>query len=91
MAYTGKNFNIIYSRRPAIMIEDVDVPELPISVHNDILIYAKQRAMEMQEELNNAQYYAGQFTVAGAMSHYEIRHEADPHYPIIGCIDDYDT
>lgn len=84
----GNFVQLYYARRPAIMTEAAPEPELPLSIHNDMLLYAKQRAMEFQEEYDSAGYFAGQFILQTGKSHYEVRNQADDAYPMVRSIDE---
>lgn len=74
---------ILYSRYPTDISLDSDVPDLPINYHNAILNYCLQKAYELDEDLNAAQFAAQQAEADIKLNQEKQQRDNEEYYPTI--------
>lgn len=55
------NIDIFYTKLPEPLLGDLDVPEIPVSFHEDLVRYGLSRAKELDEETQDSQLIWGEY------------------------------
>ena len=78
---------VYYSRTPTALVGDTDVPEIPLSMHEDIVIRMVARGHEQVEDFQASQVKSTEYNNAIALSQEQSQEGTDEYYPVIRDID----
>lgn len=83
--------DIYYVPRPAELINDSDIPEVPVTMHEDLVRYCLARAKEKDEETQDAQNIMADYENRVMLSRDESQNEEIDSYPAVRLVsgDDY--
>jgi hypothetical protein len=79
---------VTYVKAPVLLAADVDIPEIPVHMHEDIIRYVLGRAREQSEQFDVAQAIMGDYDKRLGLSKDQAQSQAAASYPVIR---DYDS
>jgi hypothetical protein len=75
--------DIYYVRAPVILINDEDIPEIPVYMHEDMVRYCIARGKELDEEDTKAAAVMQEYDERLAESKYEAQNPQSDSYPSV--------
>lgn len=79
---------VSYVKAPATLAADVDIPEIPVHMHEDIIRYVIARAREQSEQFDVAQVIMNDYDKRLGLSKDQAQNMAAATYPVVR---DYDS
>jgi hypothetical protein len=80
---------IYYSKTPIVLVNDNDIPEIPLSMHEDICIRVIARGHEQVEDYQASTAKATEYNNAISFSQEQAQEGTDEYYPLIRDTENY--
>ena len=74
---------VYYSKTPTVLTGDADVPDIPLAMHEDIVIRVVARGHEQVEDFQAASVKATEYNTAVGMTIEQAQEGSDESYPMI--------
>lgn len=84
------NYRLYYTRRPAALVNDTDIPEIPLQYHEDLVKYGLARAKEMEEDYNSASYYDRAYDQRINTIRSDVNNRSRQAFAAVRCLDNWD-
>lgn len=82
LAGTG-NLDIFYVRQPTLLVNDPDIPEIPLWMHKEIVQYCKAQAKELDDDVQGQTQAQALFDSNVSEAQYELHSQPVNSYPAV--------
>lgn len=80
------NLDLWYVCRPVELVEDSDIPDIPIHMHEDLVRYCLARAKELDDDLDGAERIMGDYETRVGQAVYESTAQPVDSFPAVRCL-----
>lgn len=78
---------LTYVKRPADLVDDTSIPNLPVEMHEDIVRYCLMRAKELDSDWEAARYLSNDLSARLGESRHLVQNQNADSYPVVREVD----
>lgn len=83
-------YAVLYTRRPALLTADGNIPEIPVVYHEDLVRYALARAKEMEEDYGASDRFMADYISRTRNTRSDVNLENRQVNNAVRCLDEWD-